>query len=96
MYHLYVIRVQIRDNSSGFTSYNAHIGTGIHYPIPLHLQKAYRSLGYKEGDFPVAEKAAREILSLPMYPQLRCDQQQRVASAVKDFMSAEVSVAGLK
>ena len=70
------------------------IGTGIHYPIPLHLQKPYRSLGYIEGDFPVAEKAACEILSLPMYPQLQWDQQRRIASAVHDFISAKMSVVG--
>ena len=59
---------------------DAGIGTGIHYPIPLHLQRAYRNLGYKRGDFPVCEAAALEILSLPMYPGLGHEQQGRVAS----------------
>ena len=49
----------------------ANIGTGIHYPVPLHLQNAYKSLGYKEGDFPVSESVAAEIVSLPMFPNLR-------------------------
>jgi dTDP-4-amino-4,6-dideoxygalactose transaminase len=62
------------------------IGTGIHYPIPLHLQKAYQHLGYQEGDFPICERAAREIVSLPMFPQLRPDQQQRVVQAVAEFL----------
>jgi dTDP-4-amino-4,6-dideoxygalactose transaminase len=56
----------------------AGIGTGIHYPIPLHLQDAYRHLGYQKGDFPVAEKCAGQILSLPIYPQLDIEQQRRV------------------
>ena len=56
----------------------AGIGTGIHYPIPLHRQKAYASLQYRLGDFPVTEKAAAEIVSLPMFPQLTAAQQARV------------------
>jgi dTDP-4-amino-4,6-dideoxygalactose transaminase len=63
----------------------AGIGTGIHYPIPLHLQKAYVSLGYSPGDYPVAESASGEILSLPMYPQLTANQQSRVVKAVISF-----------
>ena len=64
----------------------AHIGTGIHYPVPLHLQEAYRELGYKAGDFPVAERAAKEIVSLPMYPGLAEAQQARVVKQVVEFM----------
>lgn len=86
VYHLYVIRTQNRDQLKLHLS-NAHIGTGIHYPIPLHLQKAYRRLGYREGDFPVSEKAAREVLSLPMYPELQRDQQVRVAQEVLEYFS---------
>ena len=63
----------------------AGIGTGIHYPIPLHLQKAYAVLNYKEGDFPVAERAASEIVSLPMFPQLTERQQARVAEEILAF-----------
>jgi dTDP-4-amino-4,6-dideoxygalactose transaminase len=86
VYHLYVIRVQGRDQLQRHLA-EASIGTGIHYPIPLHLQKAYKGLYYKEGDFPVAEKVAREILSLPMYPGLGCEQQSRIAEQVLDFVS---------
>ena len=69
VYHLYVVRV---DNREALTDHlkSVGIGTAIHYPIPLHLQKAYASLNYQVGDFPVAEKVALEILSLPMCPQL--------------------------
>jgi dTDP-4-amino-4,6-dideoxygalactose transaminase len=79
VYHLYVVRVENRERVQQYLA-DAGIGTGIHYPIPLHLQKAYRSLGYKRGDFPVCEAAALEILSLPMYPGLGHEQQRRVAS----------------
>ena len=65
---------------------DASIGTGIHYPIPLHMQKAYGSLGYKTGDFPVTERIAREIVSLPMFPQLKAEQQASVAAKVLRFV----------
>ena len=61
------------------------IGNAVHYPLPLHLQKAYAHLGHKPGDFPVAEKAAREVLSLPMFPELTDAQIGRVAGVVKQF-----------
>jgi dTDP-4-amino-4,6-dideoxygalactose transaminase len=61
------------------------IGTGIHYPIPLHLQKAYSSMNYRLGDFPVAERVAEEIVSLPMYPQLTAEQQARVVEEILAF-----------
>ena len=61
------------------------IGCALHYPLPLHLQKCYASLGYKAGDFPVAEKAARECLSLPIYPELTDAQIQRSVAVIKDF-----------
>ena len=67
-----------------------NIGTGIHYPIPLHLQKAYEAFGYKSGDFPVAEKVAPEILSLPMFPELSADQQERVTQVLLKFVSEHV------
>src|SRR5450432_3527273 len=73
VYHLYVVRT---DNREGLMDHlkKAGIGTGIHYPIPLHLQKAYASMKYRAGDFPVSEKAAAEIVSLPMFPQLTAEQ----------------------
>jgi len=86
VYHLYVVRAEDRDHLQRYLA-GANIGTGIHYPIPLHLQRAYSSLGYKEGDFPVSERAATQILSLPMYPGLGYDQQSRIAEQVMDCFS---------
>jgi dTDP-4-amino-4,6-dideoxygalactose transaminase len=82
VYHLYVVRVQERDALQRDLT-QAGIGTGVHYPIPLHLQKAYAWLGYAPGDFPVAEQVAAESLSLPMYPQLTCEQQDKVVEALQ-------------
>jgi dTDP-4-amino-4,6-dideoxygalactose transaminase len=62
------------------------ISTGIHYPIPLHLQPAYRHLGHKEGDFPITEECARQVLSLPMYPELTQTQIEEVVRAIKEFL----------
>ena len=61
------------------------VATGIHYPIPVHLQKAFAELGHKQGDFPHSEAAAREVLSLPMFPELRPEQQDVVVAALKDW-----------
>lgn len=88
VYHLYVIRAQDRNGLMRHLA-EANIGTGIHYPIPLHLQKAYKHLRYKEGDFPLSESIAAHILSLPMYPQLEPQQQARVAVAVRAFVQNE-------
>jgi|Deesub1362A_J573_1020465.scaffolds.fasta_scaffold00004_237 dTDP-4-amino-4,6-dideoxygalactose transaminase len=85
VYHLYVIRTKNRDELQRYFSEN-HIATGLHYPIPLHLQKAYERLGYRKGDFPVSERVASEILSLPMYPGLRPEQQSHVAEKIKEFV----------
>ena len=81
VYHLYVIRVNNRDQLQAHLA-QANITTQVHYPTPLHLQKAYASLAYNEGDFPVTEKAAAGILSLPMYPQLEHCQQKRIVEEV--------------
>jgi dTDP-4-amino-4,6-dideoxygalactose transaminase len=81
-WHLYVIRVPRRDEVVGALN-AAGIGAGIHYPTPLHLHGALRDLGYRQGDFPVAEKAAGEILSLPMHPHLTAEQQDRVVDALR-------------
>lgn len=85
VYHLYVVQV---DDRAGLQAYLAEqgIGTAIHYPVPLHLQKAYEHLGYKAGDFPVTEHAAERIVSLPMFPQLTEEQQMRVAAVVAEFL----------
>jgi len=86
VYHLYVIRTYDREGMMNHLK-KAGIGTGIHYPIPLHLQKAYASLNYSRGDFPVAERVAAEMVSLPMFPQLTSDQQARVADEILAFTS---------
>lgn len=83
-WHLYTVRSPRRDELKKHLDANG-IGNAVHYPMPLHLQKAYANLGYKAGDFPVAEKASREVLSLPMFPELTDAQIQRVADVVKDF-----------
>jgi len=85
VYHLYVIRVKNRDQLQSHLA-EANIATQIHYPTPLHLQRAYATMGYKEGDFPVAEKAATEILSLPMYPQLEPQQQKVIAQELVNLL----------
>ena len=90
VYHLYVVRVQDRDALQAHLA-EAGIGFGIHYPIPLHLQKAYRGLPYKKGDFPVTERIAAEIISLPMFPQLSPEQQDVVVASVKDFVSTKMT-----
>ena len=86
VYHLYVVRVQDRAGLQKHLA-EANIDTGIHYPLPLHLQQAYKHFGYKQGDFPVTEKVAAEILSLPMYPQLEAEQQQRVVQKAAEFVA---------
>jgi len=87
VYHLYVIRVLQREALQKRLA-KFGIGTGIHYPVPLHLQEAYRHLQYPAGSFPVCERVASEILSLPMYPQLRPDQSRRVVNEVAAFLSS--------
>jgi dTDP-4-amino-4,6-dideoxygalactose transaminase len=82
VYHLYVVRVEDRAALQQNLT-DAGIGTGIHYPVPLHLQKAYEPLSYGPGSFPASEKIASEILSLPMYPQLSFEQIRRIADEVK-------------
>lgn len=88
VFHLFVIRVENRNELIKQLG-DSGIGTGIHYPIPLHLQNAYGSLGYRSGDFPVSERVAAEILSLPMYPQLQPDQQRLVVRRLTELLSAE-------
>jgi dTDP-4-amino-4,6-dideoxygalactose transaminase len=86
VYHLYVIRTSDRDGMMKHLK-EAGIGSAIHYPVPLHLQRAYVSLNYRAGDFPVTESAAAEIVSLPMYPQLSLAQQEKVAAEVISFVA---------
>jgi len=84
VYHLYVVRTADRDKLQEHLT-KSGIGTGIHYPIPVHLQNAYRSMGFKQGDFPVTEKVTAQILSLPMFPGLTLAQQNRVAEEIARF-----------
>jgi dTDP-4-amino-4,6-dideoxygalactose transaminase len=86
-YHLFVIRIQERDALLEYLG-ETGIGAMVHYPAPIHLQAAFRHLGYKPGDFPVAERLAAEVLSLPMYPHLSPAQQERVALAIREFLVA--------
>lgn len=84
VWHLYVVRHPRRDDLKKHLDAN-QIGCALHYPVPLHLQKCYASLGYHAGDFPVAEKAGRECLSLPIYPEMTETQITRVAEVIREF-----------
>jgi dTDP-4-amino-4,6-dideoxygalactose transaminase len=86
VWHLYVVRHPNRDGLKAHLDANG-VGCALHYPVPLHLQKCYASLGYKTGDFPMAEKAARECLSLPIFPELTDAQILRVVEVVKGFFN---------
>jgi dTDP-4-amino-4,6-dideoxygalactose transaminase len=86
VWHQYVIRSTQRDALRDFLT-SRRIGTEIYYPVPLHMQDALKSLGYAEGDFPEAERAAREVLALPIFPELREDEQQTVVNAIGEFLS---------
>jgi dTDP-4-amino-4,6-dideoxygalactose transaminase len=83
-YHLYVVRHPRRDQLKEFLQARG-VGTALHYPLPVHLQKCFADLGHKPGDFPVAERAAKECLSLPMYPELTDAQVEYVAAAIREF-----------
>jgi dTDP-4-amino-4,6-dideoxygalactose transaminase len=83
-WHLYVVRHPRRDELKKYLDENG-VGCALHYPLPLHLQKCYAHLGHKPGNFPVAEKSARECLSLPIYPELTDGQLQRVTAVIKSF-----------
>ncbi len=92
VYHLYVIRARQRDALQAWLK-NQGVSTGIHYPLPCHLQNALRYLGYKVGALPVTERVAAEILSLPMYAELEDEQIQYVAESIKAFYSAPTLIA---
>jgi dTDP-4-amino-4,6-dideoxygalactose transaminase len=84
IFHQYVIRAPRRDELRQYLT-NRQIGTEIYYPLPLHLQSSLASLGYKRGDFPISEAAAHEVLALPMYPELREDEQETVVDTIASF-----------
>ena len=92
VWHLYVIRVARRDELRAFLGERG-IETGIHYPLPIHLQPAFEDLGYPRGSFPVTERLAAEILSLPMFPELDEAQIHAVADAVTDFGAESLRLA---
>jgi dTDP-4-amino-4,6-dideoxygalactose transaminase len=84
VFHQYVVRAPRRDKLREFLAEHK-IGSEIYYPLPLHQQTSLKCLGYKQGDFPISEKAASEVLALPIYPELRDDEQQTVVCAIRDF-----------
>jgi dTDP-4-amino-4,6-dideoxygalactose transaminase len=84
VYHLYVLRTAHRDALLAHLN-AAGVGAGVHYPIPLHRQPAFTSIGYGDGDLPATEAWARECLSLPLFPELTAEQQERVVAAVRDY-----------
>jgi dTDP-4-amino-4,6-dideoxygalactose transaminase len=88
VYHIYAVRVEERDELRRFLEAKG-IGCGVHYPIPIHLQEAWRNVGYSEGSFPIAENLAKEFLSLPMFPELTRDQIEYVAFCVGEAVDVE-------
>ena len=84
VFHQYTIRASRRDELQRFLT-DRKIGNAVYYPVPLHLQRIYLGLGHRSGDFPAAEKAAAEVLSLPMFPELHAEQIERVAAAIAEF-----------
>lgn len=92
VYHLYVIRTATRDDLMNYLK-QAGIGAAIHYPIPLHMQKAYTNLNYAPTDFPAAMRVAKEIVSLPMFPQLTAIQQERVVEEIGNFTGRDRAMA---
>ncbi|MGC0422590.1 DegT/DnrJ/EryC1/StrS family aminotransferase [Embleya sp. AB8] len=86
VWHLYAVRVPERDKVLALLA-EAGVGAGVHYPVPVHLQPAFAELGYAKGDFPVTERAAEELLSLPLYPQLTAAQQERVVEVLVGALS---------
>ena len=86
VYHQFVVRTDRRDALRTYLG-SVGIGTGIHYPLPLHLQPALHHLGHKKGHFPVTERAANTVLSLPIFPELTQEQFTTVASAIREFFT---------
>ena len=84
IFHQYVIRAPRRDALRQYLT-DRQIGSEIYYPLPLHLQTSLAHLGYTKGDFPESERAAAEVLALPIYPELREDEQQTVVEAIRTF-----------
>ncbi len=89
VYHLFVIRTNNRDALKDYLQKRG-VGTHIHYPIPIHFQEAYEKLGYKTGDFPISERNAGEILSLPIYPELTTEEVEAVAGLITEFQNTDL------
>ena len=89
VYHLFVIRTNKRDALKDYLQERG-VGTHIHYPIPIHFQEAYKKLGYKMGDFPISERNAGEILSLPIYPELTTEEVEVVAGLITEFQNTDL------
>ena len=87
IYHQYVIRAATPRPTCASSLTDRKIGTEIYYPIPLHLQPVFAYLGYREGDLPESERAAREVLALPMFPELTDEEQQWVVESIAEFYS---------
>jgi dTDP-3-amino-3,4,6-trideoxy-alpha-D-glucose transaminase len=88
VYHLFIVETERRTALQEHLK-AARIQTGVHYPIPIHLQQAYTDLGYGKGDFPQAERLAERMLSLPMFPELRLQQIERVVDEIKGFLAQD-------
>ncbi|MBK1813410.1 DegT/DnrJ/EryC1/StrS family aminotransferase [Clostridium sp. YIM B02505] len=84
VYHMYIIQSDYRDKLASYLK-ERNIATGIYYPVPVHLQKVYHNLGYKEGDMPVAEYLSRRTLAIPIYPELSVEQKLYIVNAINDF-----------
>jgi dTDP-4-amino-4,6-dideoxygalactose transaminase len=84
VYHLYVIRTPDREGLGTWLR-NRNVDTGVHYPVPIHLQHAWIAAGHSNGPLPVTESCSREVLSLPMYPELTVDQVHYISQSVKDY-----------
>ncbi len=87
IYHLYIIHTKYRDDLAYVLKQHG-IGSGVYYPMPLHLQACFSNLGYEKGDFPESEKAARETLALPVYPEMTADMQDKVADIISEFIKS--------
>jgi dTDP-4-amino-4,6-dideoxygalactose transaminase len=95
VFHLYVILVDARDGLQKYLGEKG-VGTGLHYPLPLHLQKAYAHMGFKKGDFPLSERTAERLLSLPMYAELKREQIEYVVTCIKEYLDGSRRTAGLR
>ncbi len=89
VYHLFVIRTNRRDALKDYL-HERGVSTHIHYPIPIHLQEAYRKFGYKAGDFPICETVIGEILSLPIFPELRTEEIKAVVGLITEFQNSNL------